>query len=687
MALLQYVDLCLMLVHAVPVTTAFAANGRLAFGADYNPEQWPRKTWEEDVVLMREAGVNLVNVAVFAWALLEPEPGRFEFGWLDEVLDGLAATGIRVNLANATASPPPWFSYLHPETLPVTSDGYRLSVGSRQAYCPSSPAYRDAAIALTTRIAERYRHHPALAMWHVNNEIGCHNARCYCDVSAARFREWLADRYGDVEALNGAWSTSFWSQRYRSWAEVMPPRRSPTFVNPAQQLDFARFSSEACLAVFRAERNAIRAVAPELPITTNIMVTQFQKNLDYSTWAGEVDILANCHYLDASDPEGHIELAFAADQCRGLAGDTPWMVMEHSTSAVNWQPRNVAKEPGEMLRNTLQHIARGADGAMFFQWRASRAGAEKYHSAMVPHAGTDTKVWREVVELGGVIKRLGEIVGTRPGAATAMIVDWESWWGAELDAHPSVDVSYLDRAHALYRALWRLGITVDVVPSHAELSRYELVIVPTLYMATQEVGARLERFVADGGTAVVTYFSGIVDHNDRVYPGGYPGAFRKWLGVRVEEFFPLRSGETVKLDDGSRADVWTEALELDGADAVARYADGPLSGVPAVTVNAYGQGRAWYLATRLDDASTQRLVKRIVAETGIRSPIPMVTAPQGLEVVRREGPSGSYLFLINHGTETAHIAAHGHDLVADRAVERRVSLRAGDAAVIRETER
>ncbi len=657
----------------------------MAYGADYNPEQWGPATWKEDLELMGEAGVNLVSLAIFSWARLEPRPGDYEFGWLDEVMDGLAGAGIGANLANATASPPPWFSHRYPETLPMQRDGTRLWTGSRQAYCPSSPIFREHAARLTEAVAGRYREHPALTMWHVSNEIGCHNALCFCDVSAEAFRAWLRSRYGSLDRLNEAWGTAFWSQRYGAWEEILPPRQAPSFRNPTQEVDFHRFSSDESLAVYLAQRDVLRAITPDVLITTNLMVTKFQRDLDYWSWAEHLDVLANDHYLDAADPDAHLELAFAADLTRGLAGGGPWMVMEHSTSAVNWQPRNVAKRPGEMLRNSLQHVARGSDAVMFFQWRASKAGAEKYHSAMVPHAGTGTKIWNEVVRLGEMLNRLGEVAGTRVMAEVALLFDWQSWWALETDAHPSIDVTYLDRPHAFHRALWRAGVTVDLVAPGASLDRYQLLIVPSLYIAGAETARQIEQFVAAGGTAIVTYMSGIVDEDLHITPGGFPPAFRRWLGITVEEFFPLRAGDRVALDDGTSADVWCELLHLTGAEAVASYADGPLAGTPAVTVHRHGEGTVWYTGTRLGPAGLQRLVSTALTTAGVQPTVPMVTAPAGLEATRRVGDRASYLFLINHGSDAAHVRATGYDLVADREVTGTASVTAGGVAVIRQT--
>jgi len=392
------------------------------WGGDYNPEQWPEHVWTQDVELMKRSGVNLVSVGIFAWARLEVADNRFDFGWLDQVLDQLHEGGIRVCLANATASPPPWLTAANPDMLPVRADGVRLSHGSRQEYCPTSPVYRDRAIALTEKIALRYGEHPALAAWHVNNEYGCHVSRCYCDRCAEVFRDWLRARY-DLDGLNRAWGTDFWSQHYSAWEQVLPPRVTPTYQNPSQVLDFARFCSDALLDLFCAERDVLSDVTPDVPVTTNFMVGWTFKALNYWHWAAEVDFVANDHYTRAADPERHVELALSADLVRGLSRGAPWLLMEHSTSAVNWQPRNFAKLGGELRRNSFSHLARGADGTLFFQWRQSAAGAERFHSAMLPHGGTLTRKWQEVAQLTvqfDVVQNLVRRDSTRAALVTQM---------------------------------------------------------------------------------------------------------------------------------------------------------------------------------------------------------------------------------------------------------------------------
>lgn len=664
-----------------------AGRPAIAFGGDYNPEQWSRKTWREDVRLMREAGVNLVSVGIFSWALIEREEGSYTFDWLDEVLDLLHENGVSVDLANATASPPPWFSQRYPRSLPVTADGVRLSPGSRQAFCPSDRDYRRAAAALTDAIASRYAAHPAVVMWHVHNEYGCHNQPCYCDQSAQAFRRWLCGKYETIDRLNDAWGTAFWSQNYTAWDEVVPPRAAPSYVNPTEQLDFARFSSDELLSCCQREVAVIRSHADQ-PVTTNFMgfMMDVHRPVDYWRWADELDVISNDHYLTAADPRKEQDLALAADLTRGWAQGGPWLLMEHSTSAVNWQPRNVAKAPGEMLRNSLQHLARGADGILFFQWRQSVAGAEKFHSAMLPHAGEDSALWREVVELGQTLQRLQDVVGTRVADARVAIVhDTDAEWASQLDAHPSVDASAKAELRRWHDAFYRLGLTADIRRPTDDLSAYALVIAPMLYLVSDGVEAALTGYVAGGGHLVVTYFSGIVDENDHVLPGGYPGALRDLLGVRVEQFAPLLEGQVVFLSDGGAGHVWSEYGAATTAQIAATFVDkgGLVDGSPAITRNTVGEGAAYYVATALEHPQLTSFVRTLAVEAGLHP----VDLPDGLEVVTRADESSRWVFVINHSATPATVDVRGIDVLGGGLERDRVDVAAGGVAVVRQSVR
>lgn len=625
---------------------------RIWYGGDYNPEQWPEEVWHEDVRLMQQAGVNLVSIGIFAWSFLEPQPGQYDFAWLDRLMDLLYDHGVHVSLGTATASPPPWLAHRHPNSLPVTADGVKLWPGGRQAYCLHSVAYMKAASALVTRLAERYKDHPALAIWHINNEYGCHVSECFCDVSAAAFRKWLFERYGTLDELNRAWGTAFWSQRYGQWEEINPPRRAPTFANPTQQLDWRRFSSDSLIALGDMETEILRAITPDVPVTTNFM--GFFKPADYRKWAHREDIVSLDTYPDPSDAFAAAQNAAQCDLTRSLGDGKPWMLMEQTSSAVNWRPRNVLKQPGQMRLWSMQALARGANTVMFFQWRAARAGAEKFHGALVPHVGTqDSRVWREVSALGNELQELGPLAQSRVVADTGILVDWQSWWALELDSKPSTAVTFYDRLASFYGPLYVANITADFVFTDSDFANYKVVFVPNLYLVDDATAARLEEYVAGGGTVVMGFFSGIVDENEHIRLGGYPAPFRKMLGIRVEEFAPMAEGELnkVRFSDGSSTacDLWADVIDLEGASARATFVGNFYAGRPAITEHAFGRGRAIYIGTRLAPEAMGALLGRLCAEAGI---MPPVSAPPGVEVVRRRTDDGRVLwFVLNHRPE------------------------------------
>ncbi|MFI6277812.1 beta-galactosidase [Streptomyces sp. NPDC050988] len=659
---------------------------RLAYGADYNPEQWPREVWEEDVRLMREAGVNLVSVGIFSWARIQPAQDQWDFGWLDEIMGLLHANGIGVDLATATASPPPWLTTAHPEILPVTASGETVWPGARQHWRPTSPVFREHALRLVRTMAERYADHPALVAWHISNELGCHNIHDYSDDAARAFRDWLRDRYTTLDALNHAWGTAFWSQRYSDWEQILPPRLAASHPNPTQQLDFKRFSSDALKEYLRAERDVLREITPDVPVTTNFMVMGNTKGMNYPDWAGEIDFVSNDHYVHPG-PQDRDELSFSANLTSGIASGRPWFLMEHSTSAVNWQPVNVAKRPGDLARDSLLHVAHGADAVCYFQWRQSAAGAEKYHSAMVPHAGADSEVFRAVTALGRTLKALAPVAGTeREPARVGIVYDWESWWASEQDSHPTALLDYRQEALDWYSALLALGVRADVVTTTADLDRYDVLIAPVLHVIPAPLAKELTRYAETGGHLVTTYFSGVVDENDHVWLGGHPGALRDLLGIRIEEFGPLLDGDSVDLDGAGPGTLWTDRITVTDptVEVLAHYRTGTYAGMPAVTRRAAGQGSASYVSTRLGVDGLAGLLPELLGPAGVRSELP-ADARGSVEQTVRRGPDGRFLFLVNRTDETVPLTGlAGEVLVGDTDTEGSLVLGPRDVAVVRQ---
>ncbi|MHA7285324.1 beta-galactosidase [Arthrobacter sp. MDT3-44] len=642
---------------------------RVHYGGDYNPEQWPEEVWPEDIARMQEAGVTMVSIGIFSWARIQPSEHVFDFDWLDRVIGLLHDGGIAVDLATATASPPPWATVAYPEMLAADENGTPYWHGSRQHYAPSSPAYRRLATELVTRIAERYAGHPAVVLWHVNNEYGCHLNVDYSDAARDAFRGWLETRYGSVAALNEAWGTMFWSQRYGSFAEVFPPRHAPYSHNPGQLLDYRRFTSDMLLECYRMERDIIRAAGATQPVTTNFMGAF--KPVNYAQWAPELDVISDDLYPDPNDPEGFRDGAFHGDLMRSLKPGTPWLLMEQASNAVNWRPSNAPKAPGQLAAQSMQAVARGADGVLFFQWRQSRAGAEKFHSGMLPHAGTQTRTWREVVALGGELGRLPDLPADDGSARVALLLDWENWWAIENPDHPT-SLDYLSLVRGWYDAAHRLHVQVDILPPTADLAQYDVVLAPHLYLLTGESAGNLTAFVEQGGHLLVTAFSDVVDGNDRFRSGGFGTQVRDLLGIVVEDFGALvapgsagpgQQHARVAGDGfGFAGSFLAEEAHVVDAEVLAAFDGGRQHGGPALTSRRSGAGTAYYLATVPDDDGARQVLGHLFAAAKVR-PV-LEGLPPMVEAIRR----GPLLAVINHGAEPVRVDVQGRDVLTEAAV-------------------
>ncbi|HVN16889.1 MAG TPA: beta-galactosidase [Anaerolineales bacterium] len=655
----------------------------IVYGGDYNPEQWSPETWQEDARLMQEAGVNLVSLGIFAWAKMQPAADTYDFSWLDQIMDLLHKHGVRVNLATPTASPPPWLVHRYPEILPVTADGVKLWHGSRRHYCPHSPAYRESARELVTRLAKHMRGHPALALWHVDNEYACHISECFCDASIAAFREWLQKRYGTLDAFNEAWGTAFWSQQYSDWEQVMPPMPTPAQVNPTQKLDWKRFCSDSWLECFEDQKAILREITPEIPITTNFM--RFHQPLDYWKWAASEDIVSLDSYPDISDPKWMVDTGMVLDLIRSLRSGQPWLLMEQATTYVNWREKNVTKRPGVMRLGSYQALARGATGIMFFQWRASKAGSEKFHSAIVPHVGIDSRVWREAKALGAELQKLDALLASRVQSEVAILFDWENWWALESGDKPANDFKLLPRVAEIYAEFFRRNITVDFAYPDSDLSKYRLVIAPHLYLVSERAVQNIEQYAENGGTLLMNFFSGIVDEHEHIWLGGYPAPFRKILGMWVEEFVPYSPIQTNQIEekDGRRfaCKYWSDVIRLEGAEALAHYCEDYFTQTPAVTRHHFGNGLSYYLGTSLNREGLSWLIDQICVDAGL---LYSHDLPEGVEITRRSDGTHDWFFILNYAEEDVKVTlpANGVNLITGLEAKQSLQLGPNEIAVI-----
>lgn len=622
---------------------------KIVYGGDYNPEQWPEEIWAEDMRLLKEANIDIVTLNVFSWAALQPSEETYDFSKLDKIMEMVRDNGLQVCLATSTGAHPAWMAKKYPDILRTEFNGLKRKFGGRHNSCPNSPTYEKYSVRLAQKIAERYRDYNNIVAWHISNEFG---GECYCENCEKAFRVWLKKKYQTIENVNRAWNTAFWGHTFYDWDEiVLPNLLSEHFEQDRSQfqgitVDYKRFNSESILECYKREYDALKAITPDIPITTNLM--GFYKPLDYKMWAKYMDVVSWDNY--PSNEDSPAQIAMSHDLMRGINGGEPFLLMEQTPSVTNWLPYNALKRPGVMRLWSYQAVAHGSDSVMFFQMRRTVGACEKLHGAVIDHVGTnETRVFREVKVLGAELKELGEqTLGAVTDAKAAIYFDWDNWWAIECSAGPNCDLKYKDEIYNYYQALYKLNIPVDIVGPEDDLGKYQLLIAPILYMTKTGYDEKIRTFVKNGGTFVTTFFSGIADEHDLIVTGGYPGKLRDIMGIWVEESDALPSGAENHFTYRGKAypaKLLCDLSHLEGAEALSVYEEDFYAQMPAITKNQFGDGRAYYVATRSSEEFYQTLMADICEECGVES----LLAPQeNLEVTMRRNENGRFLFLLNH---------------------------------------
>ncbi len=661
-----------------PIRRPEGFSPRLLHGGDYNPDQWLDRPdiLEEDVRLMQKAKVNVVSLGIFAWAALEPEEGRYTFDWLDAAIDRLHAAGVVVFLATPSGARPAWLSQRYPEVLRVGPNRVRNLHGRRHNHCYTAPAYRERVAAIDAALARRYASHPAVALWHISNEYG---GECHCPLCQDAFRAWLRRRYqDDLDALNKAWWASFWSHTYTDWSQIESPAPHGEPLLHGLNLDWRRFVTNQTCEFMLHEIRTVKSVDPSLPATTNFMPAF--RDLDYWKLAAHLDVISWDSYPawhgsgtvggtggnGAWDPEGRdwrlaSRIGFHHDTFRTM-GRRPFLLLESTPSATNWMRVAKRKRPGMHLLSSLHAVAHGSDSVQYFQWRKSRGSSEKFHGAVVDHAGHEyTRVFSDVTDVGAALEVLSEVVGSTVPAEAAVIMDWENRWAIEDAQGPVAREArqYVETCERHHHALNRLSVAVDVVDSEQSLAQYKLVIAPMLYMVKPGVAERLAEFVRAGGTLVVTYWSGIVNESDLCFTGGFPGPLRELLGIWSEEIDALYPNDelTVRLRPDTElarafrggeyaAETLADLVHAEGAEVLAEYAGQFYAGRPALTRRKFGEGVAYYVAARME----QRFLNELYAAlTAVSRPLRAVdeALPEGVFATLRVGADAEYRFFMN----------------------------------------
>ena len=664
---------------------------KILYGGDYNPEQWPEDIWKEDMRMFRLAKIDIVTLNVFNWAMLQPEENTYNFEKLDKIMNMVRGNGLKVCMATSTAAHPAWMARKYPEILRTEHSGIRRKFGSRHNSCPNSSVYRRYSAALAEGLADRYKSYDNIVAWHVSNEYG---GECYCENCEKAFRKWLEEKYVTIEELNKVWNTAFWGHTLYSFEDVVVPNmQSEEFLWDTIRtnfqgisLDYRRFMSDSMLSCFCLEYKALKKHMPDTPVTTNLM--GLYKPLDYQKWAEYIDFVSWDNYPSYDTPFS--ENAMKHDLMRGLKQGKPFALMEQTPGVSNWQTYCTLKRPGVMRLLSYQAVAHGSDTVMFFQMRRSIGACEKYHSAVIDHAGHEnTRIFREVAKLGEELEKIGgEILGARAASRAALVIDWDNWWAAEYSAGPTRLIDYKKEIFCYYKAFAENNISVDIIGVKDDLSAYKLVAAPLLYMCKSGFDEKVRSYVADGGCFLTTYFSGYVEEHDLVVTGGYPGKLRDILGIWVEESDAVPEGKQNSFTYKGEvypATVLCDLLHLEGAQEISSYRSDFYAGMPVLTCNNYKKGRAYYVATRSSDKFYRNLVGDICEKEGIA---PLLETPEEVEVSRRENANTIFLFLLNHGEKEAKVPVNrvGIDLLTGKKYDAgdMITLLPKDVAILKQ---
>ena len=623
--------------------------GRILYGGDYNPNQWPKEIWEQDMVYFKDARINSATINVFSWAKIQPAEDTYYFDELDEIVEMLSKENYDIVLATSTGAMPAWLYKKYPEVARTDYFGRHHKFGQRHNHCPNSLVFQKYAKALVEKLAERYAHNPHVTCWHISNEYG---GECYCENCEKAFRVWLKNKYGTIEAVNKAWNMEFWGHTVYDWDEIVLPNalgdgmeNGTDTAFAGLSVDYRRFMSDSMLENYKMERDVVRRYNPDTIITTNLMGTY--KFLDYFKWAKEMDIVSWDNYPSYNTPWSFT--AMSHDLMRGLK-DAPFMLLEQTPSQQNWQPYNSLKKPGQMRAQSIQTMAHGADTVQFFQLRRSVGGCEKFHGAVIGHVGhNNTRVFREVKQLGEELERLGtSTLGSVNQADVGIIFDWDNYWALDYTSGPTEDLKYVDQIHHYYKFFYDNNIGVNMIPVDADFSKYKIVVAPVLYMVKQGMKEALTKFVENGGILITTFMSGLVNESDNVHLGGYPGPLRELAGIWVEEIDALAPEQTntITFTDGTRmsCNLLCDLMHLEGAQLLASYDENFYAGMPAITKNTFGKGCTYYIGTNMGQEGIDKVLKMATQQANVH---PVVKEPTALEVVCRKTADSTHYYIFN----------------------------------------
>ena len=684
-----------------PPATA-ATPQQLLLGVDYYPDQTPESLWEEDARMIADVGFTNVRIAEFAWALMEPSEGRFDFGWLHRSVDVLHKYKISVILGTPSAAPPPWLTVHYPDVVEVSSEGERLHPGGRRFTCPTNQTYRRLSLAIASEMARAFADAPGVIGWQIDNELTLGSSpRCYCTFCQAGFQAWLHSKYGSLDNLNKNWGTVFWSQTYTDFSQIPVPLPSGGDPNPGLALDYDRYQSYANTSFLEEQLAVLRKICPKHFITTNNVGLPLD-TIDLRSLYGKLDFVAFDNYpgffemiLHQQGKSGSLisdvipaAVALGHDFARSIHGNKPFMIMEEQSGKAGQSTFSPQPDKGQVRLWTYQAFAHGAMGVNYFRWDTATFGAEEYWHGMLNHDRSKNPAFEEIRQTVKELKALGpEILNSQYVAETALLFDYDCSWAVKIQpGHHAL--SYGDQISSWYASMSPSRTGIDVIGPGDELEKYKVVFAPVMYVLSEKQAASIRSFVQNGGAFVTNFRLGVKNEYSQIVRTPLPGPLRDVMGVTVEDYVPIYSGKqgvkfsSVLSGPDGECGIWADILQPSRAEVLGTYTSGSYAGRPAVTMNSFGKGKALYIGADLTAPSLARVLQKVAALAEINQPFEV---PPGVELTVRKAGDKQWIFLLNHTPEarTLNIPRSFKDLLVGETLNQSVHLGAYGVRVLR----
>lgn len=627
-------------------------------GVDYYPEQWDASLLEQDLDTIVELGCNVIRIAEFSWHLMEKQEGQYDFSFFDRVIEKAKERNLKVIMGTPTATIPAWLAKKHPDILSEFEGGKKRAFGGRHVYCFNSPHMYAYSEKIIRELVEHYKDEESIVAWQIDNEIGHEGSDvCYCENCQKAFQTYLSKKFaGDMDALNETYGTTFWSQEYNTFDEIPTPSETITTHNPALRQDWERFRSQSIVDFMAFQAKLIKEISPEAVVMHDFPGGGLGKHVDYSKVAKTLDQAAYNNYPvwgGQKEPIAPHEIAFALDYIRGLKGENFW-ITEAIMGAQGHDVTGFLPRPNQAKMWSYQSMAHGADSLMYFRYRGATKGAEQFCYGIIDADNVKRRKFYEVQSFFHDIIKYREAMEAPVKNEAAIVYDYDSLASFRIQRQ-SILLDPAAEMQKFYKAFYDQNVGVDVIPEDREFSSYKVVILPQMIITKPEMEEKVEAFVKNGGTVIVTYRHAVKDADNNVPFGEtLPVHYNALAGLTVEETeslqdydaFPVVGSGVFEGVEGTGG-IFRDMIKVQDAEVLFRYADAFYQEFAAVTRKQTGRGTLYYVGCGLEEKITKLLMEQVMRDCHFQ----MVPSEEGLEIVTRGNEKQKVTMYINHNAK------------------------------------